>query len=157
MNVKETHKEKETLAVDINIPGHDPRTTTALFRNSRKELIERDAGRCYICNRNAEESGHPLEAHHTGIERSFATAPIDWEVVKKDFPHFDWASFDESKPLDFVDDMMGQGLLLCKDHHTHPDTGIHTLPWPLFIMQRYLKAGYQFTDLETIVHEEDAP
>lgn len=152
-SVTEVHEERETLVVDVNLPGHDPRTTTALFRHTREQLIKREEGRCWICGRTAEESGFPLEAHHSGIERSYATAPIDWEKVKLDFPNFDWVSFDESKPLDFVDNMLAQGLLLCKDHHTHPETGIHTVPWPIFIMQRYLKAGYQFNKLEKIVHE----
>jgi len=49
--------------------------------------------------------------------------------------------------------MEAQGLVLCKDHHTHPETGIHTLPWPLFVMQRYLKSGYKFTPTETIQHD----
>ncbi len=150
--VTETHEEKETLAVDVNLPGHEARVTTTLFTHTRKALIDREGGRCYVCGRTKEEAG-PLEAHHAGIERSFATAPIDWEVVKKDFPNFAWDTFDESKPLDFVDDMLAQGILLCKEHHTHPETGIHVLPWPIFIMQRYLKAGYKFNDLETIVHE----
>lgn len=154
MTVEQTHEEKETLAVDVNVPGHEQRGSgSALFERTRKQLIAREAGRCWICGRTAEESGHPLEAHHLGIEWSFAEAQIDWATVKKDFPSFDWDNFDESRPFDFVDNMLAQGLLLCKDHHTHPDTGVHTLPWPLFVMQRYLKAGYKFTKLETIVHD----
>lgn len=152
MDVTKMHEEKNTFHVDVNIPGHAPRTTTALFRKSRLHLIERDKG-CWVCGRNAEESGYPLEAHHSGIERSFATAPIDWSIVKKDYPDFAWDAFDESRPLDFVDDMIGQGMVLCKDHHTHPETGIHVVPWPIFVMQRYLKAGYKFNDLEVIVHQ----
>lgn len=156
MSVTDTHEEKETLAVDVNLPGHDPRKATPLFERTRLHLIEREGGRCWVCGRTAEESGAPLEAHHCGIERSFATAPINWDLVKKDFPNFAWETFDESNPLDFVDDMLAQGLLLCKEHHTHPETGIHTLPWPLFIMQRYLKTGYKFNNLESIVHEQEA-
>ena len=57
--------------------------------------------------------------------------------------------------MDFVDDMLAQGMLLCKEHHTHPETGVHVLPWPIFIMQRYLKAGYKFNNLETIAHEQE--
>ena len=153
-DVTQTHEEKNTFTVDVNIPGHAARVTTALFRKSRLHLLERDGGRCWVCNCTAEESGHPLEAHHSGIERSFATAEIDWNIVKKDFPHFAWETFDESQPMDFVDDMLGQGMLLCKEHHTHPETGIHVLPWPIFIMQRYLKPGYKFNDLEIIHHDQ---
>ncbi len=154
MTVAETHEEKTTLKVDVNLPGHEARTASSLFVHTRKALIEKNP-HCWICGRTAEESGHPLEAHHMGIEYSFMTAPIDWGRVAEDFPLFDWATFDPAKPGEFVDNMLAQGLLLCKDHHTHPETGIHTLPWPIFVMQRYLKDGYKFNDLEVIHHEQD--
>ncbi len=153
MSVTETHEEKETLVIDVELPGHDPRKASALFERTRKQLLQK-TDRCWICGRTAEEAGHPLEAHHTGIEFSFMTAPIDWKRVAEDFPTFDWHNFDESKPGDFVDNMLAQGLILCKDHHTHPETGIHTVPWPLFVMQRYLKDGYKFNDLEVIHHDQ---
>ena len=83
------------------------------------------------------------------------TAPIDWKKVAEDFPAFDWHNFDPAKPGEFVDNMVAQGLILCKEHHTHPETGIHTLPWPIFVMQRYLKDGYKFNDLEVIHHDRE--
>lgn len=148
--VSEVHEEKETLSVDVEIPGHAPRgAATPLFIRTKRILMERMDGRCFICNGTEAEVG-PLEAHHMGIERSFATAPIEWEKVKADFPNFDWEHFDAADPLSFVDDMSAQGLLLCAKHHRGKDEGIHTIPWPLFIVQRYLKDGYKFSDLETI-------
>ena len=72
-DVTQTHEEKNTFTVDVNLPGHDPRVTTALFTRTRKHLLERDGGRCWVCNCTAAETGHPLEAHHYPIERSFAT------------------------------------------------------------------------------------
>ncbi|ABO60598.1 hypothetical protein LA345_38925 (plasmid) [Burkholderia vietnamiensis] len=62
--VTQVHVERETLSVEVNIPGHEARTTTALFSHSKKQLIEREGGRCWISGATAEESGHPLEAHH---------------------------------------------------------------------------------------------
>lgn len=150
--VEQTHEEKETLTVDVLLPGHAPRTTTPLFERSKKELIGKEGGRCWICGRTESEAG-PLEAHHFGIERSFAEAPIDWAKVQHDFPHFDWEHFDPKSPYAFVDDMSAQGLLLCAEHHRGKDTGVHALPWPLFVMQRYLKDGYKFSDLEVIHHD----
>jgi hypothetical protein len=147
------HDEKETLTVDVIVPEHDERVTTPLFEHTRKKLIDQEDGRCFVCGRTAEESGHPLEAHHNGIERSYAEGDIDWDIVKNDFPNFDWTSFDPSNPYTFVDDMLAQGKLLCKEHHTGKDTGIHYLPYPLFIMQRYLKIGCKFNLSETIEHE----
>ncbi|MHB8914723.1 MAG: hypothetical protein ACYC4K_02800, partial [Thiobacillus sp.] len=63
MSVTDIHEEKNTLSVDVNIPGHDPRTATPLFIKSRKHLIEREQGRCYICGCTEAETGHPMEAH----------------------------------------------------------------------------------------------
>jgi hypothetical protein len=116
--------------------------------------IYRDKGRCYICGRTEEELGQPLEAHHFGIERSFIDSPIRWDRVRQDFPDFNWGGFDQTKPEGFVDDMVAQGVLLCKIHHTAPDTGIHTLPFPLWIIQRYLPDGVKFTPTEVIHHDE---
>lgn len=162
MGVEEIHEEVETLKVDVNIPGHEPRTTTALFTHSKKRLIDRDGGRCYVCQCTAEESGHPLEAHHHPIERSFANM-IDWTLFRIDCeagmwgPHaqaFNWDSFSPDDPYLFVDDMMVNGMLLCKAHHTGKDEGIHDLPGPIWLAQKYGKEGYQFSTIEVIHHAE---
>jgi hypothetical protein len=57
-------------------------------------------------------------------------------------------------PYLFVDDQLVNGRILCKAHHTGKDEGIHDMPFPLWIAQRYLKEGYQFTPSEKICHEE---
>jgi hypothetical protein len=154
----QAHTEHETLTVDVNIPSHEERKTTALFTRTRKELIARD-GRCFICNATAEESGHPLEAHHHPIERSLAEM-IDWERFKfdaqagywgKHIQAFDWANFTDW--VQFVDDMTVNGMLLCKTHHVAKDEGIHTMPFPLWIAQKYAKEGYKFSAVEVIHHE----
>ncbi len=158
------HEMKDTNKVDVFIPPHRLRVTTELFRRTKQKLIAvssflrmkiyREKGRCYICGRTAEEAGQPLEAHHFGIERSFIDSPLRWDVIRKDFPDFDWATFDQTHPEAFVDDMLAQGILLCKLHHTGEGTGIHSLPFPLWIMQRYLPDGVRFTPTEIIHHDE---
>ncbi|MCM3582179.1 hypothetical protein M3795_16980 [Ralstonia pickettii] len=185
MAVTDTHEEKETLAVDVLLPGHQARETTALFTHSKKLLIEREGGRCFICNATAEESGHPLEAHHHPIERSLANL-INWELVAAQAKGgefgaraaaFDWDGFFkdakvvtapavEGKPLAqylvpadpylFVDDMTVNGLLLCKEHHTGKDAGIHDMPFPLWIAQRFAIEGYQFTPTQIIHHQDQS-
>ncbi|HET8687038.1 MAG TPA: hypothetical protein VFM18_10290, partial [Methanosarcina sp.] len=122
---------------------------------------DRVDGRCYICGRNEAQSGHPIEAHHFPIERSLAEM-VDWDIVKKDAQEgnlgpyakdFDWGSFDSSNPYSFVDDMTVNGLPLCKDHHTGKGMGIHMMPHPLWIAQKYGKEGYQFSAIELIHHQ----
>lgn len=156
------HTEKETLSVSVNIPQHAERKTTALFERTRKMLIDREGARCFICNATAEEAGHPLEAHHHPIERSLAEM-IDWDAFKaaavaghlgSQIQAFDWANFADW--TQFVDDMTVNGLLLCKAHHIGKDEGIHALPYPIWIAQRYAREGYQFSDLEVIHHQEQA-
>lgn len=155
------HAEKETLAVDVNIPEHEARATTALFTRTRKLLIAREKGRCFICGRNEKEAG-PLEAHHHPIERCFAEE-IDWDRVAIDCragmwgkyaQAFDWSKFDPKHWENFVDDMTVNGLLLCKDHHTAKDDGIHTVPGPIWLAQRYAKEGVKFNSREVIHHEQ---
>lgn len=160
MTTATDHAVKETLVVAVNVPGHDERVTTSLFTRTKKALIDRDGEHCYVCNRTAEQSGQPLESHHHPIERSMANM-IDWELFKKDAlagkfgPHaqaFDWSRFDVTDPMSFVDDQTVNGVLLCKAHHTGTNQGIHDMPYPLWIAQRYGKEGYQFSDIEVIHH-----
>lgn len=146
----ELHQEHMTYKVVINIPAHEDRVATPLFIHTRHELLETDTT-CYICNRTAEEAGHPLEVHHHPIERSLANM-VDWELVKRDFPNFDWDQFDPTDPYFFVDDMRYNGVVLCKEHHIGKNQGIHMMPYPFWIIQRYAKAGYQFTDEFVIQH-----
>lgn len=177
--VTKTHEQKETLSVDVFDPGHDPRTVTSTFRETKNELVKLSAGdaRCFICNATASESGEPLEAHHVVIERCFAVG-VDWDLVKTFFGSvepevikslslsqhpilqwlyrvfsFDWDSFDPKKESDtyaFVDNMLVNGLMLCKKHHTGKDEGIHDLPFPLYIFQKFAKPGYKFSPSEVI-------
>lgn len=157
MSVNEIHAEKNTLHVDVNLPGHDPRACTPLFRKSRLHLLERDGGCCWVCGCNAAESGHPIEAHHYPIERSFAEM-IDWSPtgqIRRDYPNFGWGSFDESDPYSFVDDMNVNGRLLCKQHHIGKDEGVHALPEPVWLAQRYGRDGYRFSEVEIIHHAQE--
>ena len=162
--INQTHEFKDTNKVDVFIPAHPPRITTNLFRRTKQKLMAvasifqwnlfREKGRCWICGQTEAELGSPLEAHHLVIERSFIDSPLRWDQLRKDFPKFDWKSFDETKPEGFVDDMIAQGLLLCKLHHTGEGTGIHSLPFPLWVLQRYLPNGVQFSPTEVIHHDE---
>ncbi len=178
--VEKTHEQKETLSVDVFEPGHDPRTVTATFRDSKRELehlFTNDDARCFICNANAAEAGEPLEAHHVVIERCFANG-VDWDLVKAFFGSgepevlkslassthpmlqwihrlfsFDWENFDpksEKDTYDFIDNMMVNGLMLCKKHHTGKDEGIHDLPFPIYIFQKFARPGYKFSRDEVI-------
>lgn len=157
------HLHRTTIDVDVFIPDHAPRKRSSLFVRTRKDLIEREAG-CYVCGKDAEESGVALEAHHHPIEWCMA-GMIDWDLFRSDCEvgiwgkaaqAFDWSSFCPSNPYTFVDDMRVNGMLLCKDHHTCDDQGIHMLPFPIWIAQKYGKDGYRFAENAIIDHAETA-
>ncbi|MFL9896131.1 hypothetical protein [Paraburkholderia sp. RL17-381-BIF-C] len=106
--------------------------------------------------RRPTKVGHPFEAHHHPIERSFAEM-IEWERFKFDAQvgvwgeanqAFDWDNFTDW--TQFVDDMTVNGMLLCKAHHIGKDEGLHTLPFPIWIAQKCGKEGYQFSGTEVI-------
>lgn len=158
------HSEKETLTVDVNIPEHDVRVTTPLFSHTRKLALEAAGGRCWVCGRTETESGHPLEAHHFPVERAFGEL-VDWDLFKRQalagdygprVQAFDWANFNPAHWETFVDDMRANGLVLCKDHHIGKDEGIHTLPHPIWLVQRFAKEGYRFSSAEVIHHDQIA-
>lgn len=155
------HEIDESLDLDVRIPEHADRTETALYRGTREAmfrfpplmLIRPNPGECFICQRTENDLGAPLQSHHFGIERCFAeTEGLKWDLVARDFPCFGWASFDPGKPYQFVDDMTAQGLPLCEEHHIGKYTGIHMIPFPYWLMQRYLPNDYRFSPNEVIRH-----
>jgi len=159
MSVKQTHVERETLAVEVNIPGHAPRVETSLFERTRKALIAREGG-CWICGAKDSHDA-PLQSHHYPVERSLATG-WDWPRFIRDCkagawgPHaqaFDWDHFDPANPYTFVDDQTVNGRLLCEAHHIGKDTGIHAMPHPLWVWQRYAPEGYKLSDVEIVHHQ----
>ncbi len=159
MSVEQTHVERETLSVEVNLPGHAPRTETSLFERTRKALIAREGG-CFICGA-IDSKDAPLEAHHHPCERSLATA-WDWPRFIRDCKAggwgvhaqaFDWDHFDPANPYTFVDDMTANGMLLCPAHHRFKDEGIHKLDFPRWVWQRYAPDGYQLSDVEIVHHQ----
>jgi hypothetical protein len=183
--VTEDHEKKDTLTADYIVPGHDARgSASALFVRTRKLLIAREHGRCWLSGMTAEDSGHPLEAHHHPVERCFAEA-WDWPrfaaACKAGMwgsyaQSFDWDSFfigatvvdvqadddvstySYTKVVDpylFVDDMTVNGRLLAKQFHIGKDEGIHDLPMPVYLAQGWLVEGYKFSDIEIIHHEQE--
>lgn len=139
------HELKKTLHEDIYVADHAARTTTALFERTRKAMIAA-GGRCWICNK-PHTTDDPLELHHSHLERCFISE-ADFGLdsnMRRDFPNFDWEHFDISDPVAFVDDARINGLLLCKLHHTGA-LGIHSLTFPDFEAQRYMKEGTPIMD-----------
>lgn len=183
MSVTESHIEKENLQVAVIIPAHDPRVTTPLFRKTREQLIERDKV-CFISGQTEEEAGSleahhsPVERSFANmidwklVERDALAGELGFNQAQRDAARlFDWNGFFDGATVEtlpgkkrttlipkdpylFVDNMMVNGVLLAKSFHIGKDEGIHALPFPIFVAQRYGKEGYQFSSVEIIHHEQ---
>ena len=164
------HTDKSTLTVSIYDPEHAARVTTPLFTRTRDEILKNEP-LCWLCGLPKESVG-PLELHHCNVERMFAEI-IDWNLFaaaaragevgytnsqREENKNWDWDTFladlatDPMRCYDYVDNMHLNGMPLCKPHHTGVDEGRHNMDDPRWIAQRYLKAGYKYSD----VYTEDA-
>lgn len=135
----------------VNYPVHEKRTETSIYRKTRKEMSHLP---CFICGRMKGDNNTSLETHHFYIEKA-ATNAIDWEkfgVFAKNTHHIqtgenigekmDWKKV-ESNPDLFVDSRHNM-IVLCKQHHTSGNTGIHHVPFPDWISQKFAVDGFQF-------------
>ena len=130
------HEQRLTLHCDYWIPDHaEPRTASPTYVKARHHIINVLDTPCWVCG-----SKEQRETHHTHIEHCFAEA-VDWAKVAADFPNFDWQSFDPSHPETWLDSEQNLRVY-CKLHHTGP-RGVHTNPYPDFVVQRYLRDGFQ--------------
>lgn len=152
--VQGEHEMNETITFKIYHADHGERQTK-LFNKTKHHLINVLDTPCFICG-----SKEQREIHHYLIEFADENS-ADWddkpwdetletgEVIhhktgkmREAYPDFDWANFKE--PTDFVDSERNM-LVLCKRHHTGRNHGIHYLPYPIWIMQKYRKQGFIFS------------
>ena len=135
MSQTPAHEQRETIRLIVAYPEHLPRESDPhykAFHEARKRLERLGALKCWIGN--AECSPGPIELHHDKVEFSL-------------IPDVDVSKFDEAYGLHLTDDefltyVEGEGNLLplCAQHH-RGHLGIHSLPYPFFVVQKYLKAG----------------
>ena len=138
------HLQKQTLTIEVFAPDHPDRTESPVFKATRDKLIKNNPNaKCYIGNAHCDHD-HPLELHHSLVEWCDSNA-VDWDKIKLLVSDFPWDKFDPAKPEDFIDSAWNANLVLCKKHHTGKDHGIHTLPVPLWELQKTMKTGFVFS------------
>jgi uncharacterized protein YlaI len=133
----------------IHYPVHEKRRDSALYRRTRRQLIVSRGLKCFICDRS-----DTLETHHFYCEK-YAQNAIDWkkfgEFAKGCYNiqtgenigvNFDWTEV-EKNPDIFVDSPYNM-VVLCKQHHTSGNKGLHHVPFPDWILQKYPKNNFQF-------------
>lgn len=145
----EYNERKMSNHYTIRYPKHDVRTVSPIFRKTRHQLITIDKVKCFICN-----SDKQLEAHHFYCEK-FAVNAIDWDTfaqfagvaynmqtgIKLD-SGINWELVKENPDI-FVDSANNM-IVLCKLHHTSGKFGIHHVPFPDWILQRFAKNEFKF-------------
>jgi hypothetical protein len=116
--------------------AHEKREETPLFKKTKKDM-HNDGVKCWIDNGRCEGT---VEIHHNIIEWSAATE-IDWEIVRQIYPWF--------KDVDQREQMLG----LCAKHHRHKGYGIHLVPYPIWVLQKFMNEE-ALDDFERAVQEK---
>ncbi len=143
------HELRRTLHEKVFYPEHPPRKASAEYERTRHHLIVELDTPCFICGVRQSTLDDPslnpdgataMELHHWEIEWALCDA-VDPTKLTPFFPEVvDRASLER-----FLDSAEN-GKVLCNVHHRHIERGIHTLEYPVWIAQKYVRDGYQLTD-----------
>lgn len=149
------HVHRRTLHEVAHYPEHEPRASDphySVFRASRRHLIDVLGVGCWIggATKGQIKAGLPkshrcygatgLEAHHS-IAEFAGLNEVDWRKVAADFPTLGIHSDEE-----FLRAAESEGglMILCSKHHRGPQTGIHSITYPVWSLDRYAKDGWEF-------------
>ena len=153
LNETKPNTRKMSNHYTINYPRHEKRKDTALYRRTRNELIHKRKLTCFICDKK-NSTEEPLETHHFYCEK-YAQTMIDWDkfalFAKNCYniqtgenisANFDWNEVKQNPDI-FVDSTYNM-IVLCKQHHTSGNKGLHHVPFPDWILQKYPSDGFEF-------------
>src|ERR1700752_1504015 len=74
--VPEEHETHRTLTEDVFYPGHEPRTESAIFRASKRDMKKEGGYVCAVCGDDEK-----VESHHRFFEWAYSHA-IDWQWIR---------------------------------------------------------------------------
>lgn len=134
------HIQTHTLTESIWYPEHAPRKASSFYRKTHKRLIYDLDEACWICGIR-RSTGGKMETHHFHLEWALANG-VDPIKIFADFP--DMASADDEHLRHWLDSE-GNMLVLCDAHHRHGLVGIHTITYPAWVAQRWLKSGHDIS------------
>ena len=134
----------------VQYPAHDDRKNSSIYTATHKRMKDME---CFICGKSNLEHNIHVETHHFYIQKSLQNA-IDWKKFG-DFAAtqhnvqtavcladgFDWNKV-AANPDIFVDSPHNM-IVLCKEHHTSGGKGIHHVPFPEWIAQKFVVRGYE--------------
>lgn len=132
---------KRDLTEDIFYPPHDPRKASSRYRKTHDFLIKKLDTPCWICGirrsdvlKFSDEKVRrhwQLETHHFNVEWA-AQNGISIEKITQDWPELT----DREKLAEWVDSESNM-LVLCAVHHRAGRTGIHSITYPAWRLQRW--------------------
>ena len=138
----------------VNYPNHEKRKISSIYIKTHHELCHVKDFPCFICGKTQKINGISLETHHFYCEKAAENA-IDWiafgEFAKHTYniqtgenigQHFDWKEVEKNP--DIFTDSPHNMIVLCKEHHISGSKGIHHVPFPDWILQKYPKNNFQF-------------
>jgi hypothetical protein len=130
------HKQIETFHIAYEYPSHEPRASDPHYRafNAAHDRLKRlGALKCWIGNADCQGA---IELHHNVVEFALANT-VDVAHFEQLYPEFKIASDEE-----FLTWIEGEGNLLplCAFHHRGV-CGIHSIHYPAWQVQRFMKAG----------------
>jgi len=140
------HSLRRTLEEVAWYPPHDPRKASAEYRRVHHRLVYEMDERCWICG-ITHSAGGAMETHHSELEwaaeQAFENDPEMLAALVADF------ELKLSKPEELRKwlDSEGNMLVLCAEHHRGARTGIHSITYPVWKLQRYQhRDGFQFVE-----------
>lgn len=133
----DAHTRTQRITIQYTYPAHEPRASDPHYRvfNAARRRLERlGALTCWIGNQDCSQE--PIELHHSTVEFSLANI-VDVQHFEQLYPEFHIVS-DE----DFLTWIEGEGNLLplCPMHHRGV-LGIHSISYPGWQVQRFMRAG----------------
>jgi len=150
----DSHNQKMSSHYIVNFPNHEKRKESSTYRKTHHSMCVDKNIPCFICGKTQQGSHISLETHHFYCEKAAQNA-IDWlkfgEFAKNCYNiqtgeyignKFDWSKVEENPDI-FVDSEYNM-IVLCKEHHISGTKGVHHVPFPNWILQKYPKDDFQF-------------
>jgi len=153
-DVSSGHPKKMSNHYTVNYPNHEKRTSSTLYNKTHHELCHiKDMG-CFICGKTHKKDGIATETHHFFCEWAGQNG-VDWikfgqsakmlynpQTGENIGNVFNWSAVSKN-PTIFVDSPQNM-IVLCKEHHISGNRGIHHVPFPEWILQKFAKPGVEF-------------
>ena len=134
------HEVTRTLTESIWYPAHGSRRATDEYKRIHHHLVVELNEPCWICGvRHSDDA--LMETHHWHVEWALANG-VDPAKILADFPAM--GSADDPHLRSWLD---GEGnmLVLCSSHHRHGLVGIHSITYPAWVAQRWLRRGHDIS------------